>query len=67
MTYRRPRARLTATLTRLGLRREPIEQGPAPQVLACCSAVGFGQDLRDQAARTPKHILLIRAGDLYAI
>ena len=32
MTYRRPRAQPTATLTRLGLRREPIEQGLALQV-----------------------------------
>ena len=35
-------------------------------VLACYSAVGFDQDLRGQAARTSKHILLIGPDDLYA-
>ena len=36
-------------------------------VLACYSAVGFGEDLRGQAARTPEHVLLIGTDDLYAI
>lgn len=35
-------------------------------VLACYSAAGFDQDLRDEAARSAGRILLIGPGDLYA-
>jgi AAA+ ATPase superfamily predicted ATPase len=35
-------------------------------VLACYSAAGFDQDLRDQAARAPQNVLLIGPEELYA-
>jgi uncharacterized protein len=35
-------------------------------VLACYSAAGFDQDLRDQVAREPGKILLVGPGELYA-
>ena len=38
----------------------------AATVLACYSAAGFDQDLRDQAARTPEGVLLIGPEELYA-
>jgi hypothetical protein len=35
-------------------------------VLACYSAAGFDQDLRDQAARAPHNVLLVGPEELYA-
>jgi hypothetical protein len=35
-------------------------------ILACYSAAGFDEDLRDQAARTPQDIRLIGPEELYA-
>jgi uncharacterized protein len=35
--------------------------------LVCYSAAGFDQDLRDQAARAPRKILLIGPQELYGL
>jgi AAA+ ATPase superfamily predicted ATPase len=56
-------------LTRLARARDLLaakKYDTSATILACYSAAGFDQDLRDQAARTPRNILLIGPEELYA-
>ena len=56
-------------LTRLARARDLLaakKYDISTTVLACYSAAGFDQDLRDQAARAPQNVLLIGPEELYA-
>jgi hypothetical protein len=56
-------------LTRLARARDLLaakKYDTSTTVLACYSAAGFDQDLRDQAARAPQNVLLIGPEELYA-
>jgi uncharacterized protein len=56
-------------LTRLARARDLLaakKYDTSTTVLACYSAVGFDQDLRDQAARASRNVLLIGPEELYA-